>query len=109
VEARIAAGVRGVKRSGVRWSAARLRIDDRGRGRNNGEAAAFVWATQEGIDMANEDQTEGKTKDIGGKVKEEVGDATGNDDMKHEGQGDQAEGKVQKGIGDAKEKLSDDK
>jgi uncharacterized protein YjbJ (UPF0337 family) len=57
--------------------------------------------------MANEDQVKGKAKDIGGKVKEEVGDATGNDEMKHDGQADQAEGKVQKGVGDAKEKLSD--
>ena len=57
--------------------------------------------------MANEDQVEGKAKDIGGKVKEEVGDATGNDDMKHDGQADQAEGKVQKTVGDAKDKLSD--
>ena len=57
--------------------------------------------------MANEDQVEGKAKDIGGKIKEEVGDATGNDEMKHEGQADQVEGKVQKGVGDAKDKLSD--
>ena len=57
--------------------------------------------------MANEDQVEGKAKDIGGKVKEEVGDATGNDDMKHDGQADQVEGKVQKTVGDAKDKLSD--
>jgi uncharacterized protein YjbJ (UPF0337 family) len=59
--------------------------------------------------MANEDQTKGKAKDIGGKVKEETGDLTGNDDMKHEGQADQAEGKVQKGVGDVKDSLSDDK
>lgn len=57
--------------------------------------------------MSNEDQAEGKAKDIGGKIKEEVGDATGNDKMKHDGQADQAEGKVQKGVGDAKDKLSD--
>jgi uncharacterized protein YjbJ (UPF0337 family) len=57
--------------------------------------------------MANEDQAKGKAKDIGGKVKEEVGDATDNDDLKREGQTDQAEGKVQKGVGNAKEKLSD--
>ena len=55
--------------------------------------------------MANSDQTEGKAKDVGGKVKEEVGDATGNDEMKRDGQGDQVEGKVQKGVGDAKDKL----
>ncbi|MDF3352083.1 CsbD family protein [Sulfitobacter sp. KE34] len=57
--------------------------------------------------MANEDQTEGKAKDIGGKLKEEAGDVTNNEEMKHEGQADQAEGKVQKGVGDAKDKLSD--
>ena len=44
----------------------------------------------------------------GGHVRRAVaGDATGNDDLKHEGQADQAEGKVQKGVGDAKDKLSD--
>ena len=51
----------------------------------------------------NEDQTKGKAKDIGGKVKEEAGDLTGNKDMKHEGQADQVEGKVQKGVGDVKD------
>lgn len=59
--------------------------------------------------MANSDQTEGKAKDVGGKVKEEVGDVTGNDEMKRKGQGDQVEGKVQKGVGDAKDTLSGDK
>mgnify|MGYP003114313997 CR=1 FL=1 len=57
--------------------------------------------------MANEDQTEGKAKDISGKLKEEAGDVTNNEDMKDEGQAEQAEGKVQKGVGDAKDKLSD--
>lgn len=57
--------------------------------------------------MANEDQVKGKAKDVGGKIKEEAGDAIGNDEMKREGQADQAEGKVQKGVGDAKDKLSD--
>jgi len=57
--------------------------------------------------MANEDQAKGKAKDIGGKIKEEVGDATGNDRMKQDGQADQVEGKVQKGVGDTKDKLSD--
>jgi len=58
--------------------------------------------------MSNEDQRDGKAKDIGGKIKEEAGDALGNKDMKHDGQADQAEGKVQKGYGDAKEGLSKD-
>ncbi|MEM5542860.1 CsbD family protein [Sulfitobacter sp. AS92] len=57
--------------------------------------------------MANEDQAKGKAKDIGGKLKEEAGDATNNEDLKREGQADQVEGKVQKGAGDAKDKLSD--
>jgi uncharacterized protein YjbJ (UPF0337 family) len=55
--------------------------------------------------MANEDQTKGKGKDVGGKLKEEAGDLTGNEDMKREGQADQVEGKAQKGLGDAKESL----
>ncbi len=57
--------------------------------------------------MTNEDQVKGKAKDIGGKAKEEAGDVVGNDKLKRDGQEDQAEGKVQKGVGDAKEKLSD--
>ncbi|RVT82532.1 CsbD family protein [Rhodobacteraceae bacterium CCMM004] len=55
--------------------------------------------------MSNDDQVKGKAKDIGGKIKEEVGDATGNDKMKEEGQADQVEGKVQKGVGDIKDKI----
>ncbi|APG49025.1 CsbD family protein [Phaeobacter porticola] len=57
--------------------------------------------------MANDDQAKGKAKDIGGKIKEEVGDVTGNDELKRDGQTDQAEGKLQKGVGDVKDKLSD--
>lgn len=57
--------------------------------------------------MANEDQTEGKAKDLKGKVKEEAGDMSGNDEMKHEGQADQVEGKAQKTWGDAKEDAKD--
>jgi uncharacterized protein YjbJ (UPF0337 family) len=57
--------------------------------------------------MANQDQVKGKAKDIGGKIKEDAGDAVGNDEMKRDGQADQVKGKVQKGIGDAKDKLSD--
>ena len=55
--------------------------------------------------MANDDQSKGKAKDIGGKIKEEAGDLTGNRDMEREGQGDQVEGKMQKGLGDAKDKI----
>ena len=55
--------------------------------------------------MGNENQNEGRAKDLGGKIKETAGDLTGNDEMKREGQGDQIEGKVQKGVGDAQEDL----
>ena len=55
--------------------------------------------------MGNENQNEGRMKDIGGKVKETVGDLTGNDEMETEGQADQIEGKVQKGFGDVQEDL----
>ena len=51
----------------------------------------------------NDDQVEGKAKDLKGKVKEEVGELTGNDKMRDEGQAEQLEGKVQKTWGDAKE------
>ena len=55
--------------------------------------------------MANEDQTDGKAKDIGGKVKEEAGDLLNDEQMKRDGQADQVEGKVQNGYGDAKESV----
>ncbi|MEM7641784.1 MAG: CsbD family protein [Pseudomonadota bacterium] len=55
--------------------------------------------------MSNEDQAEGKGKDLAGKVKEEAGNLTGDEEMKREGQADQAEGKIQKGLGDLKEKI----
>ena len=57
--------------------------------------------------MANEDETEGKLKDLGGKVKEEVGDLTGDEEMKTEGQADQVEGKAQNAWGDLKEDVKD--
>ena len=55
--------------------------------------------------MGNENQNEGRMKDLGGKIKETAGDLTGNEDMKREGQADQVEGKVQKGVGDAQEEM----
>ena len=57
--------------------------------------------------MVNKDQIKGKATDIGGKIKEELGDAIGNDKMKRDGQVDQVKGKIQKGVGDVKDKLDD--
>ncbi len=41
----------------------------------------------------------GETKDLGGKVKETVGDATGDKSLQQRGMADQLSGKVQKNIG----------
>ena len=51
---------------------------------------------------SNQDKVEGTGKDLAGKVKEGAGKATGNDRLRVEGQADQAEGKVQKKVGDVK-------
>ena len=55
----------------------------------------------------NKDQVKGTAKDIGGKVQEKAGELTGNDSQQLKGLKNQAEGKVQKGVGDAKEGLKD--
>jgi uncharacterized protein YjbJ (UPF0337 family) len=49
----------------------------------------------------------GKTDDMKGRVKEAAGDLTDNDDLKKEGQADQAAGKVKKTIEKGKDKLED--
>ena len=51
---------------------------------------------------SNQDKVEGTGKDLAGKLKEGAGEATGNERLKAEGQADQAEGKVQKKVGDVK-------
>lgn len=51
----------------------------------------------------NEDQIKGKAKDIGGKIQEKVGEATGNRQTQREGVSKQVEGKVQEKAGDAKD------
>lgn len=56
--------------------------------------------TAAGID---EDRTEGSAKQMGGKFKEGVGKLFGDSKMKHEGQADQAEGKLQNAWGSAKD------
>ena len=53
-----------------------------------------------GID---EDRTEGSAKQMGGELKEGAGKLFGDAKMKHEGQADQAEGKLQNAWGSAKD------
>ena len=51
----------------------------------------------------NKDQIKGSLKDAAGKVQEKVGRETGDRDTESRGLGNQAEGKVQKTVGDAKD------
>jgi uncharacterized protein YjbJ (UPF0337 family) len=55
-----------------------------------------------GID---EDRTEGSARQMGGKLKEGAGKLFGDAKMKHEGQADQAEGKLQNAWGSAKDEM----
>ena len=50
-------------------------------------------------------KAEGTAKDLGGKVKEGVGNATDNDKMRREGQTDQSEGKLRKAAGNVKDAI----
>lgn len=51
----------------------------------------------------NKDRMKGKTTEIGGKMKEGVGKATGSDRLKAEGKTDQVKGKVQNVMGKAQD------
>ncbi len=53
----------------------------------------------------DEDRTKGKAKDVGGTMKEAAGKALNDKDMERSGKADQAEGKLQKGVGEAKDTL----
>lgn len=54
----------------------------------------------------NKDQVKGAAKDIGGKIQEEVGKLIGSKEQEAKGLKHQAEGKMQKGLGDVKEAVS---
>ena len=54
-----------------------------------------------------EQQIKGAATDMKGRVKEAAGDLAGRDDWAAEGEMDQAEGQVRKGIGKMGGKLSD--
>lgn len=55
----------------------------------------------------NKDQIKGEAKDIGGKIQEEAGKLVGSSEQQAKGLANQAEGKMQKGLGDAKETVKD--
>ena len=56
----------------------------------------------------NRDQVKGRMKEAEGKVQKEVGDATDSPEDQAKGLGKQAEGKIQKNVGDAREDVKDD-
>jgi uncharacterized protein YjbJ (UPF0337 family) len=53
--------------------------------------------------MSTEDKIKNKIEDLGGKAKEAIGKATGDNDTKNEGRGDQAKSSLK----DAGEKVKD--
>jgi uncharacterized protein YjbJ (UPF0337 family) len=55
----------------------------------------------------NKDQVKGSAKDVGGKVQEEAGKLVGSEKTEAKGLKNQAEGKIQKGFGNAKENVKD--
>jgi uncharacterized protein YjbJ (UPF0337 family) len=57
----------------------------------------------------NKDQAKGHVKDIAGKAREKLGEATGNRSEQAKGLANQAEGKVQKGVGDLKNIANNEK
>ena len=58
--------------------------------------------------MINKDQVKGMTKEAVGEVKEQVGKATGDTDLKVRGHAKEFEGKAQKKLGDLKEAARED-
>jgi len=57
--------------------------------------------------MGLDDKTKNKAQDLAGKAKEKVGEATGNDDLRAEGQKDQAKGNVKEGVENVKDAFRD--
>lgn len=57
--------------------------------------------------MPNKDEIKGKFDQVKGKVKREVGGATGDQDLHDEGVVDEASGEVQEGFGTAKRKVGE--
>lgn len=55
----------------------------------------------------NKNHAKGTWNETKGKIKEEVGHATGNNRMASEGVGDQVKGKIQRGFGDVKDKVKE--
>ena len=55
----------------------------------------------------NNDEFEGKGKQIKGKVKDKVGELTGDPELEREGEAEHAEGDVQESVGKARRKVGE--
>lgn len=55
----------------------------------------------------NKDQVKGVTKDIAGKVQQDVGKLVGSKEQQAKGLQKQVEGKVEKAVGDTKKAIKD--
>jgi uncharacterized protein YjbJ (UPF0337 family) len=57
----------------------------------------------------NKDEIKGSVKDVAGKAQQKVGELTGSETQQIKGLKNQAEGKIQKGVGHVKDALDDAK
>ena len=55
----------------------------------------------------NKEQLKGSIKDVAGKAQQKVGELTGSETQQIKGLKNQAEGKIEKGVGKVKEALDD--
>ena len=53
--------------------------------------------------MVDDDRVEGAARNVGGKIKEGVGKAVGDEKLKREGQADQVKGRAENAIGGIKD------
>ena len=59
------------------------------------------------MSTSDDDRIRGTTNDLGGSIKEGLGNLTGDDKLVAEGRGDQAKGKMQKAAGNVKDAVKD--
>ena len=57
--------------------------------------------------MLNDDELRGKADQVKGRVKDAIGRATGDEQLRDEGAADEAAGKIQEGVGKARRKVGE--
>jgi len=71
------------------------------------DVAPFEYFGGRRFETMNKDELNGKVDKLKGKIKEGVGNATNDDELRGEGQADQAAGHVEEGFGKARRKVGD--